>query len=347
MQLLKRLCETPGVSGFEREVQSIVIGELERTCDEVHTDRVGNVIGRKKAVKRASRKKPLKIMFAAHVDEIGFMVRHIDDDGFISFAPIGGFDPRLLLGRRVLVHGRKDVRGVIAPQPGCILTAEDKKKIVEIKDMVIDVAMPAEKVNKLVCVGDVISLDQDFRRLNDSVVTGRNFDDRVGVYCMLEAMKRIADNRAEVYAVSTVQEEVGLRGVPAAAFSVEPDIGIAIDGSLASDVPYASAKDKNCFLGRGTGVYIMDRLTIGHPDLVRTLIDLCEKHEIKYQRNIGGGTDASVIQRSKLGAMCTTIGAPTRYMHSTVQLCHLDDIEQTIMLLKVFAEHAHEMDGGR
>ncbi|MGB2824912.1 MAG: M42 family peptidase, partial [Phycisphaerae bacterium] len=249
MQLLKRLCETPGVSGFEREVQGIVIGELERSCDDVHTDRVGNVIGRKKAVKRASRKKPLKIMFAAHVDEIGFMVRHIDDDGFISFAPIGGFDPRLLLGRRVLVHGRKDVRGVIAPQPGCILTAEDKKKIVEIKDMVIDVAMPAEKVNKLVCVGDVISLDQDFRRLNDKVVTGRNFDDRVGVYCMLEAMKRIADNRAEVYAVSTVQEEVGLRGVPAAAFSVEPDIGIAIDGSLASDVPYASAKDKNCFLG--------------------------------------------------------------------------------------------------
>jgi len=310
----------------------------------VRTDRVGNVIGRKKAVKRPARKKPLKIMFAAHVDEIGFMVKHIDDDGFISFVPIGGFDSRLLLGRRVLVHGRKDVTGVIAPQPGCILTPEDKKKVVEIKDMVIDLAMPRDDVSQLVSVGDVISLDQDFRQMNDRVVTGRNFDDRVGVYCMLEAMKRITNNRVDVYAVSTVQEEVGLRGVPAAAFSIEPDIGIAIDGSLASDVPYASAKEKNCLLGQGTGIYIMDRLTIGHPALVRVLIDLCEKHKIKYQRNIGGGTDASAMQRTRLGAMCTTIGPPTRYMHSTVQLCHLDDIEQTITLLKVFAEHSHEMD---
>lgn len=343
IQLLKRLCETPGVSGFEHKAQSIVLRELNKSCDKAHTDRVGNVIGRKKPAKR-SRKKPLKVMFAAHVDEIGFMVKHVDDEGFISFVPIGGFDARLLLGRRVIVHGRKNVKAVIAPKPGCIQTPEDKKKVVEIKDLIIDPAMPGEDVSKLVRVGDVISIDEDFRHLNENVVTGRNFDDRVGVYCMLEAMKRIKDNRVDVYAVGTVQEEVGLRGAPAAAFAVEPDIGIAIDGSLASDVPYASAKEKHCFLGQGTGIYIMDRLTIGHPALVKFLIDLSEKHKIKYQRNIGGGTDASAIQKTRLGAMCTTIGPPTRYMHSAVQLCHLDDIEQTIRLLKTFAEHAHEME---
>ena len=343
MQLLKRLCETPGVSGFEHKAQRIVLRELGKSCDEVRTDYIGNVIGHKKAVKRPSRKKPLKVMLAAHVDEIGFMVKHIDEDGFISFVPIGGFDPRLLLARRVVVHGRKDVKGVIAPQPGGAKTPEDKKKPVEIKDLIVDVGMPGEDVSKLLTIGDVISIDQDFQRLNEHVVTGRNFDDRVGVYCMLEAMKRIKNNRVDIYAVGTVQEEVGLRGARPAAFGIDPDIAIAIDGSLA-DWPYASAKEKNCFLGRGTGIYIMDRLTIGHPGLVAFLIGLCEKHKIKYQRNIGGGTDAAAIQQSRGGTMCTTIGAPTRYMHSTVQLCHLDDIEQTIRLLKVFAEHAHEME---
>ena len=343
MQLLKRLCETPGVCGFEQEVQKIVSAELGGCCDEVHTDRVGNVISHKKAPPGSPEERPLRIMFAAHADEIGFMVRHVDKEGFISFIQIGGFDPKLLLARRVVVHGKKDLNGVIAPKPGWIVRDEDKKKVLEIKDMFIDLAMPGEEVAKLVTVGDVISIDQDFRKLNDNVVTGRNFDDRIGVYCMVEAMKRIRENRVDVYGVSTVQEEVGLRGAPAAAYAVEPDVGIAIDGSLASDIPYASGKDKHCALGKGTGIYIMDRLTIGHPTLVKFLIDMCEKHEIKYQRNIGGGTDASAIQKTKMGALCTTVGAPTRYMHSNVQLCHLDDIEQTIELLKTFAEHAHEM----
>ncbi|GAG20225.1 unnamed protein product, partial [marine sediment metagenome] len=158
MQLLKRLCETPGVSGFEHKAQSIVLRELNKSCDEVQTDRLGNVIGYKKAVKRSSRKKPLKVMFAAHVDEIGLMIKHIDDDGFLSFVPIGGFDPRLLLARRVVVHGRKDVKGVIAPQPGGAKTPEDKKKPVEIKDLVIDLGMPGEDVSKLLAIGDVISI---------------------------------------------------------------------------------------------------------------------------------------------------------------------------------------------
>ena len=150
--------------------------------------------------------------------------------------------------------------------------------------------------------------------------------------------------RADVYAVSTVQEELGVRGAHPAAYAVAPDFGIAIDGSITWDVPHAAAHQKHCRLGEGTGIYMMDRLTLGSPKLVRFLIDMCEEHGIAYQRNVGGGTDASAMQRSRRGALSTTIGAPTRYMHSSVQLAHVDDLAATSMLLKVFAENAHRLD---
>jgi endoglucanase len=181
--------------------------------------------------------------------------------------------------------------------------------------------------------------------MGSKVVTGRNFDDRLGVYCMLLAMKNLRETHADIYAVSTVQEEVGVRGATPAAYSVEPDFGIAIDGSITWDVPHAPQHQKHCYLGKGTGIYIMDRLTIGSPKLVNFLIYACEKNGIAYQRNVGGGTDASAIQRSRHGALSTTIGAPTRYMHSSVQMAHVDDLTATSLLLKTFAETAHELDG--
>jgi endoglucanase len=195
-------------------------------------------------------------------------------------------------------------------------------------------------------VGDVISLAQRFEALNDQVVLGRNFDDRVGVYAMLEAIKRVGDCQVDVYAVSTVQEEVGLRGVPTAAYVIEPDVGIALDGSLASDVPYADEQDRHCTMGAGTGIYLIDNRTISDRRLVRFLVQLAKEHGIRYQMNLGGGTDASIIQRNRTGARVCTIGAPTRYMHSTAQLCSKDDIESTIELLVAFLENAHQGDLG-
>jgi len=345
MELLRILSDTPGVSGFEEQVQQIVAAELESVCDEVWTDRIGNVIGLKRA-RTAEGATPLKVMIAAHADEIGFMVKHIDKEGFVRFIPIGGFDPRTLIAQRVIIHGEHDVKGVITPKPNWILRSGDQSKVLDIKDLVIDAGLSREEMAHIVSIGDVISLAQPFEKLNDKVVAGRNFDDRVGIYTMLEAMKRVHDCQVDIYAVATVQEEVGLRGVPTAAYAIDPDIGIAIDGSLASDIPYAKEEDRHCTMGAGTGIYIMDKRTISDRKLVRFMVQLAEEHGIRYQMNLGGGTDASVIQRHRTGARVCTIGAPTRYMHSTAQLCSVEDIEHTIRLLVVFLENAHRGELG-
>ena len=344
MDLLRVLSNTPGVSGFEERVQQIVTSELEPVCDEVRVDRIGNVTGIKRATRTAKDERPLKVMLAAHADEIGFMVQHIDREGFVRFMPIGGFDPRTLIAQRVIIHGKTDVKGVITPKPSWAPGGGTQSKALDIKDLLIDAGLSRKEISTVVAIGDVISLAQPFEELNDRVVVGRNFDDRVGVYVMLEAMKRIGDCRVDIYAVSTVQEEVGLRGVPTAAYAIEPDVGIAIDGSIASDTPYARDHERRCTMGAGTGIYVMDKRTISDRKLVRFLVQLAEENGIKYQMNLGGGTDASIIQRHKTGARVCTIGPPTRYMHSTAQLCSKEDIENTIELLIAFMESAHEGD---
>jgi putative aminopeptidase FrvX len=341
MELLRVLSNTPGVSGFEDPVQQVVMAELEPVCDSVHVDKIGNVIGLKRCTRTEQNSTPLKVMLAAHMDEIGFMVKHIDRDGFVRFMPIGGFDPRTLIAQRVIIHGQRDIKGVIAPQPNWILNEIERQKVLDIKELIIDTGMDRETISNLVSIGDVISLAQTFDELNDNVVIGRNFDDRVGVYAMLEAMKRINECQVDIYAVATVQEEVGLRGVPTAAYAIEPDVGIALDGSLASDVPYAKEQEKHCIMGGGTGIYVMDSRTISDRKLVAFLMQLAQKDGIKTQINLGGGTDASIIQQHKTGARVCTIGAPTRYMHSTVQMCSMDDIESTIELLVTFLNNAH------
>ncbi len=346
MELLRTLSNTPGVSGFEDLVQQVVKAELEPLCDNVRIDKIGNVIGFKRGVRTEQDRLPLKVMLAAHMDEIGFMVKHIDRDGFVRFMPIGGFDPRTLVAQRVIIHGLRDVKGVVAPQPNWILNDKDRQKVLEINELVIDTGMDRETIMNLVSIGDVISLAQPFDELNEKVVLGRNFDDRVGVYVMLEAMKRIKECQVDVYAVATVQEEVGLRGVPTATFAIEPDVGIALDGSLASDVPYAKEEERHCVMGAGTGIYVMDRLTISDRKLVQFLMQLAQKQGIKTQINLGGGTDASIIQRHRTGARVCTIGAPTRYMHSTVQMCSVDDIESTVELLVAFLHNAHKGELG-
>ncbi len=339
MDLLKRLCEVPGISGFEDEAQEIVSAELRAVCDEVWRDRLGNVIGLHKG---GSGHGP-KVMYAAHVDEIGLMADYIDEDGFIRFSPVGGVEPCCLISQRVVVHGRQRVGGVISPRIGGALSEAELKKAPELADLYVDTGLPRQEVAALVAIGDAISFDTDFRYLNQRIVTGRNFDDRLGVYCLIEAMRDLGPTEADVYAVSTVQEELGVRGAPVAAYAVEPDFGIAIDGSLAWDVPGMAEHRKHCRMGQGTGIYMMDRLTLGSPRLCRFLIELCEREGIRCQRNVGGGTDASAMQRTKLGALCTTIGAPVRYMHSTTQLADVGDLQATSALLQSFARHAHEL----
>ncbi len=341
--LLQRLSDAPGVSGFEGEAQRIAYEELARHADEVWRDRMGNVIALRKA-RRGARAPTRRLLYAAHVDEIGMMVSHVDDEGFVRFRAVGGLDPRALPSQRVVVHGtkagEKALKGVIATQAGWLGEEADRQRVFPVKELYIDLGLPGPAVRDLVHVGDVVTFAAGFESLNDDVVVGRNFDDRVGVFCLIEAMKRLEDSDVDVYAVSSVQEEVGVRGIPTAAHAVQPDIAVAIDGSLPSDTPYAVAVERQCELGAGTGIYLMDNRTIGSAGLLAGLFETCESRGIPYQRNIGGATDASEMQRRNLGAWATTIGAPTRYMHSTVQLCHLADVEATVRLLAAFPQHA-------
>jgi tetrahedral aminopeptidase len=351
MDVLERLCNAPGVSGFESEAQAIALRELKGCSDKVWRDRLGNVIALKRAVggrripQPDGSERPIRLLYAAHIDEIGMMISHIDAKGFLRFRPIGGLDPRTLVSERVVVHSRtgKQLQGVIAPQAGWLGTPEDRNRVFALHELYIDLALPADKVRELVEVGDIVTLAAKFAYLNEHVVVARNFDDRMGVYCVLEAMKRINEPPVDVYVVSTVQEEVGVRGVPTAAHAIALDVAVAVDGSLPSDTPYARDDERQCVLGEGTGIYLMDNRTIGSPELVRALMTTCERRGIAYQRNLGGGTDASEIQRRGLGAWATTIGAPIRYMHSTVQLCHLKDVESTIALLGAFPEDVSQV----
>ena len=338
-ELFERVCNAPGVSGHEDEAQAVAMEVLGACCDEVRRDRLGNVIGLKKATQPpAGADRPLKVMLAAHVDEVGMMVKHIDDNGFIRFQPVGGLNPMVLVSQRVLIHGKQPVRGVIVPDT----RPESKEKVPKNDELFIDVGMSGQAARELIDVGDIVTFDQAVAALNEKVYVGRNFDDRIGTYCLLEAMRRVGDTAVDVYAVSSVQEEVGLRGARVAAYAIEPDIGVALDGSM-SWGPYIKEHDRLCAIGGGTGVYIMDRLTIGDRRLVRFLLELAEQHGIACQKNIGGGTDAAAIQQARAGALSTTVGAPVRYMHSTVQVCHADDIEATADLLARFLEHAHEL----
>jgi endoglucanase len=239
-----------------------------------------------------------------------------------------------IVSQYVTVHGREPVKGVIVAKSG------KDGKVPAVTDMLIDVGLPGKKVRELVQPGDVVSFSQELVKLNDKVYAGRNFDDRIGTYCLVEAMKQLGPTAVEVHAVSTVQEEVGLRGARPAAFAIAPDAALAIDGSMTWGAHVAKHQNP-CGIGEGAGIYIIDNLTIGSPRLVKFLFDLCEDKKIPYQRNIGGGTDARAMQQSRDGALATTVGAPVRYMHTTTQISHIDDIEATIALLKAFAENAH------
>ncbi len=347
MELLRRLSNAPGVAGYEKAAQTVVREELAECADEMWTDRLGNLIAVKRRTTKDTGEPARRLLYAAHIDEIGFMVSHVDERGFLYFQPVGGFDARTLPSQRVTIHATKGghgtIEGVIAPQPRWLATDEDLSRVIPIDELFIDTGLAGEKVHDRVNIGDVVSLSKQFEVLNGNVVTGRNFDDRIGVYCMVEAFKRIEHTGVDVFAVSTVQEEVGTRGIPTAAHAIEADLCVAIDGSLPADTPFAKPHREQCRMGGGTGIYIMDKRTIGDPELLEALYATCQEKGIPYQRQLGGGTDASIVQRSGLGAKVTTVGAPTRYMHSTVQMCDMRDVEATIALLAAFPERAAEL----
>ncbi len=343
--LLKKLCEMPGVPGREEQMRSLVSRELAPLTDEISVDAMGNLIAFKKG------KGGPKVMLAAHMDEIGFMVKFIDDRGFLRLQPLGGWDPRTLFAQRVWVHGfaGKTLLGTLMPaaKPVHLLTAEEAGKQPKIEEFFVDLGMPGDQVKAQVELGDMVTMARTAELVGENVVS-KTLDDRLSVFIMIEAMRALNAHTADIYAVATTQEEVGLRGATTAAYALQPDIGVALDVTLANDYPGGSESEQVTKLGNGAAIKIMDSSTISHPKLVRHFRDIAEKHDIKYQLEIlpRGGTDAGGIQRSRSGVPSITLSTPTRYIHTVNETANIGDIEAAIALLARYLEEAHHGNYG-
>ena len=343
MDLLKRLSEAHGIPGYERPVREIVADALNGITDDLTVDALGNLIAHK------SGEGPV-VAVAAHMDEIGFLVHHIDEStGFLQISPLGGFDPITLVAQRVVVHtATGELVGCIGRKATHILTPEERKKPLELKHLSVDVGLPAETVREKVSIGDTVTLLQDFIQYGE-LVSGKALDDRLGIYIGIEAMKRAKSLACDLYFVGTTQEEVGLRGARVAGHKIHPQIGIALDVTIAADTPGVPAKDQVTALGKGVAIKLKDSASISHPVLVRTMKQLAEDKGIPYQMEVlpRGGTDAGALQFAHAGAAVITLSIPVRYVHSVIETAHPKDIEATIDLLAAFLEIAGEVDLAR
>jgi tetrahedral aminopeptidase len=336
MEFLKLLTETPGVPGREELVRALIERESQGLFDQTRVDTLGNLICTKKADRLTPGRTPQRVMIAAHMDQIGFYVRHVDDKGFIRVHNVGGFDTRNLHANRVLVQGRKDLPGVMNPagKPIHIATDEDRKKIYQVSEFIVDVGLPGKKVKELVRVGDPVTLVREFAAIGD-FVSGQAMDNRAAVWAAVRALQRVKKTRYDIVVVFTVQEEVGLRGAGPATFGLEPDIAIALDTTLACDTPGVPEDQAVTHAGAGVGIKVMDGASISDRSLVDSFVALARGKKIPFQLELlpMGGTDAGAMQRSRGGYKTITLSIPTRYIHTVTEMVHRNDLRATRDLL--------------
>lgn len=341
VKLFKEICEAPGAPGFEDKIRKIIIREVKSHVDELSIDNMGSVVAVKKG--KSDEK---KVMVAAHMDEIGFIVSHIDSNGFIRFQTLGGFDPKTLTSQRVIIHGKKDVIGVMGSKPIHMMKAEERNKPSKIEDYYIDCGMPKKDVEKHINIGDPITRQRELIEMGDCL-NCKSIDNRVSVYILVETLKRLKTIPYDFYGVFTVQEEVGLRGANVASHHIDPDFGIALDTTIAYDLPGAQEHEKVTELGKGTAIKIMDASAICDTRMVKFLKDTADKHKIPWQPEIlaAGGTDTAGIQRmGKQGSIAGAISIPTRHLHQVIEMAHKKDIVHSVELLMRALE---EIDTGK
>jgi putative aminopeptidase FrvX len=330
---LKALSEASGVSGYEDEVRGVVQGTFAALADQVRTDAMGNLI----ALKRGSgpQEPRRRIMLAGHMDEIGLIVTVIEK-GFLRFTQVGGFDVRTLMGQQVVVHGRRELPGVIGCRPPHVLSPEERNKPVPMEELFIDVGLPQEELEKVVRVGDLITLRRPFTELQNGLVSGKAFDDRAAVAAMavcLDALQTL-QHKWDVFAVATVQEEVGLRGALTSTYGIAPDAGIAIDVGFASQPgvseSYSIELDKGPALAFGPNI---------HPLMFEELQRVAKEFEIPLQVEVapgGTGTDANAMQITREGIPTALLSIPLRNMHTPVETLCVKDVTRTGRLLAIF-----------
>jgi len=335
LQLLRDLTSAAGVPGFEREARQVMEKYLAPLA-EVSRDRLGSVIGRKRGTADSPR-----IMLAGHLDEVGFLVSMITEEGFLRFQTLGGWWDQVLLAQKVVVKTRQgDVIGVIGSKPPHVLSQEERKKLLEKKDMFIDVGASSKEEALAMGIrpGDPVVPYSEFTVMkNDRLVLAKALDNRVGCALAVEVLRRLqgVDHPNTVYGVGTVQEEVGLRGAQTSAHAVQPDVGIALEVSIAGDVPGMKPEEAQSKLGKGPTVLLYDATLVPHVQLRDLVMDVAEAEGIPLQFDVmpGGGTDAGRIHLFGQGVASLCIGVPTRYIHSHAGIMHLDDFEAAVRLL--------------
>ena len=338
MELLKALSETPAAPGREERVRSLIEETVRPFADEVTVDPLGNLLCLRRA-DAADSEPPKRVMLACHMDEIAFYVRSVDEDGFIRVKELGGFDTRNLFARQVLIQGREDLFGVMNPAgpPVHIAKPEDKTKIPRIIDFFIDTGRPVAEVKRLVRPGDPVTLVQTFNTFGD-MATGKCLDNRVACWVGVRLLEQLKSSKHDVYVAFTVQEEIGIRGARTCAYRVEPDVGIAIDVTLAVDTPGMPDEEGITDLGKGVAIKVMDSASISDRGLVEDFIQVAEREEITYQLEVLplGGTDAAGIQLVRGGVRVLTLSVPYRYVHTVTETIHRGDLQACLDLLKAW-----------
>ena len=329
---LEKLSNACGVTGRETQVRELMIQLLKPHADEIIVDKLENVI----AIKKGKPNTP-KIMLAAHMDEVGLMVKTITKEGFIKFTKMGGIDDRILPAQKVTIYTRKgEYPGIIGSKPPHIQKEEERKKVLSFDELFIDIGAETKEdaANQGVAIGDPIAFDVKYTQLGKDNVMGKAFDNRAGCITMIETLKLLGETECTVCAVGTVQEEVGLRGAATAAFGVDPDVALALDVTITGDVPGVRDTDTSVAMGKGPALTISDSGLITHPKVLRWLIETAEEANIPFQLESGllGSTDAARISITRQGIPCGTISIPTRYIHSPVGMLNLKDIENSAKL---------------
>ena len=330
--LLKKLSEAPGVSGNESRIKRIIINEVKDFVDEIKEDSMGNLITIKKG------KKNFNIMVAAHMDEIGFMVKHIDDKGFISFETIGGFDPKSLGSQRVRIHSSNgDILGVIGLKPPHITSQDEKDKALKLEDLKIDIGLNSkEEVESLgIKPGDSITRDISFAELGkENIVSCKSFDNRAGCAVLIEIIKKIKNPDFTLYGVFTTQEEVGLRGAKTAAYGLDINFALIIDSTTAGPIPKTEIDKVTISLGKGPSIDLMDRGFILNEKVKNLLIKSANDAKVPFQTHISSGsTDGAAVHITKEGIPTGVISIPSKYIHSTVEIVDINDLDNTLKLV--------------
>jgi endoglucanase len=347
VDLLKRLCETPGVPGREERVRELIQKEVKGLFDDVRVDALGSLICRR-SPRGKSGKNPTRVMLLCHMDEIGFYVTSIDSKGFLWMNPAGGFDTRNLFSRRVLVcTDDGDLKGVMNPggRPLHISSAKDRDRVPEVKEFFVDIGLPADKVKKKVKVGDYVVMDEPLIEVGEKLVS-KAMDNRVACWLGIESVRRLeksgAKHRCEVVVAFTTQEEVGLRGAKTASHAVLPDIGLGIDVTLACDTPGVPDEETVTKQGQGFGLHLKDSSFIADHTLVREFEDLAKKKKIPYQRTIlaAGGQDGAAAQQAAAGARALGVTVGTRYIHTVTEMIDRTDLAAARDILAAYLSDA-------